>query len=225
MLTLNGLALNKLGSKIIASSMKYAAVILLSFTAVGCIPSQRSDIRNNGNVSNSQCIANLQTRNVKFDVNAGRSNGSCSTKNTIILKQFGVSATNLGPMTCGVASKFINWSNGSVNRAAVQIFGSGISRIETFGTYSCRNIAGTGRISEHATANAVDVSGFILKDGRRISVLNDWNGSRDEKRFLRKVRDDACKQFGTILSPDYNAAHKDHFHLDDAARGFGSFCR
>lgn len=199
--------------------------MILSFAVVGCIPNKSRDVRSSGHLSDKQCIINLQNRNVKFERNDGRVNGSCSTKNTIILQQFGVSATNLGPMTCGVASKFINWSNGSVNRAAVQIFGSGIARIETFGTYSCRNIAGTGRISEHATANAVDVSGFILKDGRRISVLNDWNGGPDERRFLRTIRDDACKQFGTILSPDYNAAHKDHFHLDDAARGFGSFCR
>ncbi len=222
---LNGSALNNNGINIIGSIIKFASIVLLSFAIVGCIPSPRPDISNGRNISNSQCIANLQTRNVKFALNEGRVNGSCSTKNTIILQQYGITASNLGPMTCGVATQFINWSNGSVNRAALQIFGSAIARIETFGTYSCRNIAGSARRSEHASANAVDVSGFILKDGRRISVLRDWNGSRDEKRFLRQVRDDACRHFGTILSPDYNAAHKDHFHLDNAQRGFGSFCR
>lgn len=198
---------------------------MLSFALASFIPSPRDDSRVSNNISDTRCLFNLQSRNVKFERNAGRINGSCSTKNTIILRQFGVSATNLGPMTCGVASRFIYWSNGSVNHAAVQIFGSGLARVETFGTYSCRNIAGSGRVSEHASANAVDVSGFVLKDGRRISVLNDWNDSRDEQRFLRTIRDDACSQFGTVLSPDYNAAHKDHFHLDSAQRGFGSFCR
>lgn len=219
------MALSKIGRNIIGSGLKFTAVIMLSFALASCIPSPRNDSRVSNNISDYRCLSNLQSRNVKFERNDGRINGSCSTQNTIFLKEFGVSATNLGPMTCGVATKFINWSNGSVNRAAVQIFGSGLERVETFGTYSCRNIAGSDRVSEHATANAVDVSGFVLRDGRRINVRNDWNGSRDEKRFLRIVRDEACKSFGTILSPDYNDAHKDHFHLDDAQHGFGSFCQ
>jgi len=73
------------------------------------------------------------------------------------------------------------------------------------GTYACRSIAGSGRLSEHATANAVDVAAFILADGRRISVLEGWNGDERHARFLRSVRVSACRRFNTVLSPDYNA--------------------
>lgn len=66
-------------------------------------------------------------------------------------------------------------------------------------------------------ADAIDVSGFRLADGTRIAVARDW---RDDHRgaFLRDIRDGACKLFATILSPDYNAAHADHLHLDQANR-------
>ena len=76
-----------------------------------------------------------------------------------------------------------------------------------------------GAWSEHATANALDVSGFVLADGRRISVLRDWFGGDEKALFLKRVRDGACELFSTTLSPDYNAAHADHLHLDLADRG------
>ena len=76
-----------------------------------------------------------------------------------------------------------------------------------------------GLWSEHARANAVDIAGFRLEDGRRISVAADWNDRGDKGRFLRDVRDGACRLFSTVLSPDYNRAHRDHLHLDEAGRG------
>ena len=66
---------------------------------------------------------------------------------------------------------------------------------------------------------------FVFEDGRRVGVLSDWEGGGAEARFLHRVRDGACGVFGTVLSPDYNEAHRDHLHFDQAARGFGSFCR
>jgi len=47
-----------------------------------------------------------------------------------------------------------------------------------------------------------------------ISVKTGWQGKADEKRFLRRARKAACKVFNVTLSPDYNAAHADHFHFD-----------
>ena len=91
------------------------------------------------------------------------------------------------------------------------------------GTYACRNVAGSGRRSGHATANAVDVGGFTLEDGRTVSVLNDWRSEDpDVQRFFQTIRRSACKRFGTVLTPDYNAAHRDHLHLE-ADRA--DFCR
>ncbi|MHA7819507.1 MAG: extensin-like domain-containing protein [Erythrobacter sp.] len=135
--------------------------------------------------------------------------------------QFGIS--NIGPVQCHVANSFSNWARFGVDRAARQILGSPLARIETMGSYSCRNVAGSDRRSAHSTAEAIDVSAFVLKDGRRISLAEDWRGgTAAEREFLRVVHRSACKRFGTVLGPDYNRAHEDHFHLE----GTGSrFCR
>jgi hypothetical protein len=76
--------------------------------------------------------------------------------------------------------------------------------------------------SRHATAEAWDVAGFVLADGRRIRVARDWKGRSREARFLHELRDGACLYFDGVLSPDYNAAHRDHLHLD---RGPFRMCR
>uniref|UniRef100_UPI0025EFD6C8 extensin family protein n=1 Tax=Pseudooctadecabacter sp. TaxID=1966338 RepID=UPI0025EFD6C8 len=81
---------------------------------------------------------------------------------------------------------------------------------------------GSTRWSTHATADAIDVSGFDLADSTTIRLIRDWDGTDDKARFLRAVRDSACTWFATTLGPDYNALHADHFHLQ--ARGWGT-CR
>jgi hypothetical protein len=134
-----------------------------------------------------------------------------------------VQVSNLPVVSCPMARGLTGWTRFGAGRAAVQILGSPLVRVETFGSYSCRNVAGSGRLSAHASANAIDVSGFALADGRRITVLDDWNSPDPAVRqFLRVVRSSACKRFGTVLSPDYNAAHRDHLHVE---AGDGSFCR
>lgn len=176
-----------------------------------------------------QCMATLGNQKAVFTPLTDRYYGSgCSTVGTVKLSALNtdtatITVSNLGPVTCGMATPFAAWARYGVDRAAQQILGSRIVSIETFGSYSCRNVAGTARRSGHATANAIDVSGFVLSDGRRISVLNGWNGGTSaERKFLRVVHDSACKRFGTTLGPDYNAAHANHFHLEaDGAK----FCR
>jgi hypothetical protein len=115
------------------------------------------------------------------------------------------------------------------------LLGSRVTGLEHYGTNNCRRIGGgrDGNWSEHATGNAIDIAAFKLADGRRIVVRRDWaqpeaDGVADsEAMFLRQVRDAACQEFATVLSPDYNAAHADHLHLDQAPRGAAawSFCR
>ncbi|MBI1404123.1 MAG: extensin [Porphyrobacter sp.] len=134
---------------------------------------------------------------------------------------FGVS--NLGAVRCDVAKAFGDWARFGVDRAARQILGSPIARIETMGSYSCRNVAGTERRSAHARAEAIDVAGFVLADGRRIVLKRDWQGGdAATRRFLRVVHESACKRFATVLGPEYNAAHEDHFHLEGTG---AKFCR
>jgi hypothetical protein len=131
------------------------------------------------------------------------------------------------PMSCATALGLVLWERHSLQPEAQLLLGSKVVEIETMGTYNCRRIGGgdTGSFSQHATANAIDIAAFRLADGRRISVLNDWKGDGPEATFLRRARNGACGSFSTVLSPDYNAAHRDHFHFDQAQRGGWGLCR
>ena len=128
---------------------------------------------------------------------------------------------------CPVAAALALWERDVVQPAALRHLGQRVTAIDHAGSYSCRRIGGgaEGRFSEHSTANAVDVLGFRLAGGGTVSVLRDWtvvhdrNGATNRAAFLRAVREGGCRLFSTALSPDYNAAHADHLHFDQAARG------
>lgn len=184
-----------------------------------------------------QCLGELNQASVLYTPLPDRSfGGGCSQINSVALQKISADRTSLevtqvSAITCPLARAFAGWARFGAARAASQILGSELVRIETYGSYACRNIAGSSKRSEHAHGNAVDVSAFVLADGRRISVKGDWaDGNRDAREFLRAVRSSACKRFGTVLSPDYNAAHADHFHFD-LGNGLGtafsgkSYCR
>ncbi len=125
-------------------------------------------------------------------------------------------------MTCAETAALYTWERHFARPAAVEILGSPLARIETYGSFSCRNIAGSGRLSEHAHANAIDISGFRLADGRLIDVKSHWKQGGPEAKFLKRVHKGGCDLFSVTLGPDYNAAHKDHFHFD---MGSGRACR
>ncbi len=125
------------------------------------------------------------------------------------------------PLACPLAAALVVWEREVVMPAAQRRLGASVVGIDHYGSYACRRLYGraTGDWSEHATARAIDIAAFRLRGGRRISVARDWTGSGPAARFLHDVRDGACHVFATTLSPDYNAAHRDHLHLDEAARG------
>lgn len=174
-----------------------------------------------------QCLIDLDRLHARYtplpDQEYG---GGCSTRSSVRLEGVGIPITSIRAIQCPLARALALWTRDAAQPAARAILGSRIIQIESFGSYSCRNVKGrpqfSGTRSEHATANAVDISGFVLSDGRRITVETGWNGQSDEQEFLRTVRAAACKRFQTVLSPDFNAAHHDHLHFD---LGRGPFCR
>lgn len=181
--------------------------------------------------ASGQCLKNLGLKEARFDALPDEYyGGGCATVGTVKLASLRsdaatIALANMGPVTCTVAETFAGWARYGVDRAARQILGSAVRSIETMGSYSCRKVAGTDRLSAHATGDAVDVAAFVLDDGRRISVLDDWNGGTSEERaFLRVVHQSACKRFGTVLGPEYNAAHANHFHVEKVIEG-RSYCR
>ncbi len=174
------------------------------------------------------CYADLSRAAVRYSPMPDRDyGGGCQIIGSVQLIDIGLPITNLKAMRCGLADALVGWARHAVVPAAYQILGSEVVRIESFGTYACRAVIGgpeSGRrLSGHAIANAVDISGFVLQDGRRISVLQGWqSGDPAVREFLRVIRASACKRFGTVLSPDYNAAHANHLHLED---DHAHFCR
>ena len=169
------------------------------------------------------CVAKLDRIVARYALLPDQTfSGGCSALGAVQLRDIGVPVTGITAMTCPLAFAFTQWVQSDLQVPAMGEFGSAVVKVETMGTYSCRPIAGTGRLSEHGSANAVDVAAFVLADGRRVSVLNGWSGDEREARFLKSVRASACRRFNTVLSPDYNADHRDHFHFD---MGRGPFCR
>lgn len=131
---------------------------------------------------------------------------------------------------CPMVPAIDDWVRLSVLPAARRFFGQDVVAVDNYGTYSCRprNNRRGSKLSEHGFANAIDISGFRLADGTRISVKRDWKGGPREREFLRAVYADACQYFNTTLGPDTNAAHRDHFHFDLARYGkdgLGKVCR
>ncbi len=172
-----------------------------------------------------QCRTLLDRAGVHYTVLPPRKgNGQCGYADGVRLtggaRKIAFAPAGLG-VACPVAAALAMWEWDIVQPAAERHFGARVATIDHFGSYSCRRIAGShsSNWSEHSTADAVDIAGFRLTDGTRVTVARDWKGDDPKAAFLRDVRDGACKLFATTLSPDYNAAHADHLHLDQANRG------
>ena len=180
--------------------------------------------------ADAQCLNQLGQSGARFDPLPDQYLGEgCSTLNAVQMHALQgdeghLNVSNLGPVTCPVSTAFAAWARFGVDRAARQIFGSPLASIQTMGSYSCRNVAGSARRSAHASADAIDIGSFVLADGRRIDVKDGWNGSHQERQFLRTIQRSACRRFDTVLGPDYNAAHRDHFHVEGVIDG-SSYCR
>jgi hypothetical protein len=213
--------------------------------------------------------------------------GICGAPAPRELKSLGQSKVKIDPpatLNCPMVAALNTWLTDKLQPQAQKSFGSPIVRI-LGESYSCRNRYGLARapISEHALMDAIDVSAFVLADGKVIRVSKAWGPTRKEEAaarakaaaaavavavavaakskphiavpakldaseaaqrsgakskprtaeetakktasdFLHRVHDDACEIFGTVLGPDTNDAHHDHFHLDMKARKRNSIC-
>jgi len=110
-----------------------------------------------------------------------------------------------------------------LNDEAQRQLGQPVARIEQGGTYSCRKMARFDLVSEHSYANAIDIRSVTLKNGKRLTVLNtfgrvDADAQRPEARFWRNVAQRVYDEgtFSVVITPFFDALHKDHIHLDQA---------
>ena len=113
------------------------------------------------------------------------------------------------------------WVKYEVQPLAQEIFGKRVTKMRDMGTYACRNIIGNkiwgDMRSQHATANAWDIAGFTLADGRYISVLHDWRGKGRRGALPARGARARCRYFRVALSPEFNSSHHDHIHFDRGA--------
>jgi len=209
--------------------------------------------------------------------------GACGAPAPRELQSVGESKVRFQPpatLRCPMIAALNTWITDKLQPAAKKSFGSPIARVLA-GSYSCRNRYGLARapISEHAYMNAIDISGFVLENGKIIRVSKSWAPPKEEataeakksgptraghakavtvvavrigtsktgaiddgdksktkpeevkkpekdptSEFLHVAHHEACEIFGTVLGPDANAAHHDHFHLDMKERKYRSIC-
>jgi hypothetical protein len=171
------------------------------------------------------CAAVLATATMRFEALPDRVTGEqCGFFDAVRIDRTTSAVSAPFSLSCPAAVSLALWEHHVVQPAARAHFGAPVTLLEHFGSYACRNVDGreNARRSQHATADALDVAGFVIGESHRIRVLGDWHGNRDEARFLRDVHSGACRFFDGVLSPDYNAAHRDHLHVD---RGRFRICR
>ena len=117
-------------------------------------------------------------------------------------------------LACPLVSALDRWVSEGVQLAALHWFHSPVVEIHQIGSYSCRHMVGGSGVSEHSYGNALDIAGFTLADGRKVTVKDGWHGSPEEQGFLHDVQLYACETFTTVLAPGYNIYHYNHIHVD-----------
>ncbi len=122
---------------------------------------------------------------------------------------------NVPVMACPLALSYAVWERHSLRPLARDMLGSDVAGVEHLGVYNCRNVRNSSVwLSQHATGQALDASAIRLQNGRRISVAGAWGNTDAAGDFLRAAHQAACGVFKVTLGPEYNALHRDHFHLD-----------
>ena len=254
-----------------------------------------------------ECLRLLAPIAAEVEVSEPLKQDQCGAPAPVLVRRIGsgVNKVEISPpavVNCPMVVGLHTWVEKTLQPAAQEAFGSRIARLRGVSGYACRNRVGshshTDRLSEHAFANAIDISGFVTTDGRTIDVAASWGPTareeaqrlaaartkenalaadktpdagrqRDHKisalaasdrprptsiqtvelqgrairasdinaprredaaksaeaQFLRRLHRSACDVFGTVLGPEANAAHRDHFHLDLAHRRHSAYCQ
>ena len=162
------------------------------------------------------CDQALSSSGLRVTRQADSPDATCPLINTLRVQGSEVALSSSFLASCRLAVSFALFDRHVLQPAAQTVYGQAVTRVDHLGSFACRNVYNRdkGRLSQHASADALDIAGFRLADGRTVSVLKDWPKDNQDARFLRQVRDGACDLFSVVLSPDYNAAHRNHFHVD-----------
>lgn len=150
----------------------------------------------------------------------------CVIENAVRVRSVsGIGLSQKAVMDCNTAGALKNWLEGAA-KPALSKKGGGLKTLRVAAHYACRtrNNQKGAKLSEHGKGRAIDISAFKLADGTEVSVLTGWNARR-YSQAMRRMHKGACGPFGTVLGPNANRFHRDHFHFDTARYRSGTFCR
>ncbi|NOD62322.1 MULTISPECIES: extensin family protein [unclassified Ruegeria] len=155
----------------------------------------------------------------------GSKSSACGVKDAVqITSVSGVVLSRPSTMDCGTAIALNKWVDKTVKPTFKRR--GPVIELQVAAHYACRtrNNRKGARISEHGKGRAIDISGFKMADGEVVTVLNGWRKNPSQKQ-LKKIWRGACGPFGTVLGPNSDRYHRDHFHLDTARYRSGPYCR
>ncbi len=189
---------------------------------------QHLTIEPESDADHAECTRELQSLGVVFRETPRIDDGNgCGIDKPIIVSQAlpGITLKPEATLRCPTALALARWMKGSViPTASVALPESGdITTINQASAYICRlrNGADTGKISEHARGNAIDIASFSFKKGEDVAVRSRREDSTLTGAFQRTVSAAGCLYFTTVLDPESDAAHETHFHLDVIERKGG----
>ncbi len=174
--------------------------------------------------ANAMCVETLRALTLEFEPVAPIRNGACGAPAPIKLRTITadpkVEILPAATMTCPMAAALERWLRTVVQPRAKELLHAAIVHIHNVASYDCRhrNNDPFQRISFHAYAEAIDIAGFTTAKGERINIQEHWPLDDPRGRFLKDIHQGACRIFGTVLGPEANEAHKNHFHFDLASR-------
>ena len=187
-----------------------ACLIVLLLAGCGGAPAPSA-------LSGRVCLAKLDSQLVDYRplASVSASDTRCGVDTAVRVSRTGARFDKPAVMSCALAARLDDFAREVVQPLARGEFGQSVVRINHFGSFSCRARSGlAGRLSQHAAGRAIDIAGFRLADGRTISIKEDWSASGPERDFLRRLAQRACQYFSVVRTPNSNADHYNHFHLD-----------
>ena len=173
--------------------------------------------------NDAACYAALKTGAKFAELPEKKEGASCGIRDHILLTSLNKMRVKPVHTRCQTALRWAMWAEHVVQPAAVRLLKTSVLETHHLSSYNCRKIRTSSgskdRLSTHATAEAIDVSGFSLADGTKISLRKNWNGTGPSAKFLKDIRDGACDWFRVTLGPEFNQLHADHFHLQYTGLG------
>ncbi|NDR57182.1 extensin family protein [Pseudoruegeria sp. M32A2M] len=179
-----------------------------------------------GGYSRKGAICGVNSIKGTVKASFGNPGSGCGISNPVRVTSIaGVKLSQPATIDCETAKALNNWVENGI-KPAIGRKGGGVKELKVAAHYVCRNRNNRsgGRLSEHAKGHAVDISAIRLNNGTELTVAKDWR-SRKWSKAMRQIHRAACGPFGTVLGPNADRYHQDHFHVDTARYRSGSYCR